>query len=210
MEENDETLVAASLAGSTGAFETLVRRYQPRVLRFLENQLGNHEDARDCTQRVFLHAYESLARFKPGLRFAPWLFAIARFQGIDQLRHTGARRDLTKRFTNHEDVSSSSPDPASLLDAREGIEQRWHWVRDHLDDRSFQILWLLIQEEMDTRDIARVMKLTRSHVKVLLFRARKTLRRQFDAETARAEHRTSIPIPTPDPDSRSPFTIPQP
>lgn len=197
MDDSDETLVAASLEGSTAAFETLVRRYQPRVLRFLEHQLGNREDARDVTQRVFVHAYESLARFKPGACLAPWLFAIARFQGIDQLRHIGARRDLGKRFADHADATVAAPDPASLLDAREGIEQRWRWVRDHLDERSFQVLWLLIQEEMDTHDIARVMKLTRSHVKVLLFRARKSLRGRFDAEAEHADRRLAIPIPSP-------------
>jgi len=194
MEESDEALVAACLAGSAGAFETLVRRYQPRVLRFLESQLGNREDARDVTQRAFLQAYGSLARFKAGSRFSPWLFAIARHQGIDHLRHTGARRDLNRRLADNAEAATAI-DPAAVLDAREGVEERWRWVRGHLDERSFQILWLQIQEEMETGDIARVMKLTRSHVKVLLFRARKTLRRHFDAESSLPENQGPCPVP---------------
>lgn len=202
-EESDEALAAASQAGSITAFETLVRRYQPRILRFLENQLGNHEDARDITQQAFLQAYRSLARFKLGSPFAPWLFAIARYQGIDFLRHRGSRRDLDQRFAQ-EAESKDVPDPATLLDINERIEQRWQWVRQHLDQRSYQILWLHLQEEMEIRDIAEVMKLTRSHVKVLLFRARRTLRGQFESENVPTNTTSSVQVSKSIPHPNSP------
>jgi RNA polymerase sigma-70 factor, ECF subfamily len=181
METPDEDLVAKCQAGSTAAFEALVRRYQPRLLRFLEGQLGNREDARDITQRSFIQAHASLSRFKPGRRFAPWLFAIARSESIDFLRHVGARQRLSARLEDEPEPSPVS-NPASQLDERERVEERWRWIRARLDARSSEILWLHIQEEMDPGGIARVTGLTRSHVKVLLFRARAALRRQLELE----------------------------
>jgi RNA polymerase sigma-70 factor, ECF subfamily len=181
MEVPDEDLVAKCQAGSSAAYETLVRRYQPRLLRFLEAQLGNREDARDITQRSFIQAHASLSRFKPGRRFAPWLFAIARSEGVDFLRHLGARRRLWERMED-EPEPSPVPDPASQLDERERVEERWCWIRARLDARSSEILWLQIQEEMNPGEISRVMGLTRSHVKVLLFRARSALRRHLELE----------------------------
>jgi len=181
MEGSDEELAAQSRAGSTAAFEALVRRYQPRLLRFLEKQVGNREDARDITQRSFLQAYAGLARFKPGRPFAPWLFHIARCEGIDFLRHIRARRCLHERF-GEESVHQSDSNPAARLDEEERVGERWRWIRTRLDARSFEILWLHIQEEMEIRDIASVVGLTGGHVKVLLFRSRSSLRRHFDSE----------------------------
>ena len=198
MEDSDEELVAQSRAGSTAAFEALVRRYQPRLLRFLEKQVGDREDARDITQRSLLQAYAGLARFKPGRPFAPWLFHIARCEGIDYLRHIRARRSLHERFSE-EDARQPDSNPAARLDEEERVGERWRWIRSHLDARSFEILWLHIQEEMEIRDIARVVGLTSGHVKVLLFRSRSYLRRHFDSENTPLFTELTLP-----PDSQMP------
>lgn len=201
MEGSDEELAAQSKAGSTAAFESLVRRYQPRLLRFLEKQVGDREDARDITQRSLLQAYAGIARYNPDRPFAPWLFHIARCEGIDFLRHIRARRSLHERF-GEEDLCQPDSNPADRLDEEERVGKRWRWIRSRLDARSFEILWLHIQEEMEIRDIARVVGLTRGHVKVLLFRSRTCLRRHFDSEKpplfTEPNRLTGSQIPQPD------------
>lgn len=178
MEETDEELVALANQGSLRAFETLVKRYQPRILGFLEKQLGSREDAEDVTQRTFVQAYQSLARFGSGYHFSPWLFTIARRQGIDFLRQAGSRRRTKERLCA-EPPPNLPEDPAKLLGERENIDQIWNWIWSQLDARSSEILWLRIHEDYDLAEIARVMGLGRSHVKVLLHRARKTLCKSF-------------------------------
>jgi len=174
MDESDEELVAQCQEGSTRAFETLLYRYQPRVLRFIERQIGDLVDARDVTQRTFLQVHDSLSRFRSGNRFSPWLFTIARRQGIDFLRQAGSRRRVHEQL-----VAEPSPDgeadPHKKLTQQEEVEAIWHWIRINLDERSAEILWLRIQENLDFSEIAKVTKLTKSNVKVLLHRARKSL-----------------------------------
>ena len=200
MEETDEDLVARCQDGSVDAFEELVRRYQPRILGFLDRQVGHREDAEDVTQRTFVQAYRSIPRFKQGYRFSPWLFTIARRQAIDFLRQVGSRRRLEETVeANH--AEAEVEDPSLLLRQREGVDTLWRWVHSTLDERSAGILWLRVQEEMDLTEIAKVMKLTRTHVKVLLHRARKALARSLpDAPPVRAGARTvSRPLPSPEP-----------
>ncbi len=178
MEESDEELVAQCQNGSPRAFESLLHRYQPRVLRFVERQIGNLEDARDVTQRTFLQVHDSLSRFRSGNRFSPWLFTIARRQGIDFLRQAGSRRRVHDQLAT-EPRPDAEADPQKLLSQQEGVDAIWHWIRTNLDARSAEILWLRIQEDLDLSEIAQVTNLSKSNVKVLLHRARKSLLRTF-------------------------------
>lgn len=178
MEESDEELVALCQQGSPRAFESLLHRYQPRVLRFIERQIGNLEDARDITQRTFLQVHDSLSRFRPGNRFSPWLFTIARRQGIDFQRQAGSRHRVYDQLAS-EPKPDGEADPGKLLSQQEEVDAIWHWIRTNLDERSAEILWLRIQEDLDLSEIATVTGLSQSNVKVLLHRARKSLLKTF-------------------------------
>jgi len=173
MEPEDEELVTRSQQGDMDAFECLVSRYQPRVQRFMENQITNREDAKDMTQLTFIKAYGSLERFRNGCCFSPWIFTIARRQSIDFLRSLGADKNDSTRydFSNLE----TDQDPSKLLSSAEHCEQIWNWVKSLVDQRSYHILWLKVQEEMSIKEISQVMGMSRSHIKVLLYRTRKTL-----------------------------------
>lgn len=190
MEDSDEELVALCKQGTLHAFESLVKRYQPRILGFLEKQFSSREDAEDVTQRTFIQAYQSLARFDSKYRFSPWLFTIARRQGIDFLRQAGSRQ-RTQEQLRSEPPPALAADPSTMLGERENIDQIWCWIWNNLDARSSEILWLRIQEELDLAEIAGVMKLSRSHVKVLLFRARKSLGKNFADQPESSSRRTS-------------------
>lgn len=177
-EPSDEELVERAREGSIHAFEVLVRRYQPRIRGFLEKQLGNSEDAEDVTQRTFLQVYSGLDRFKPGHQFRAWLFTIARRRGIDFLRQLGTRQKMEQQFRD-EQLPDSGPNPRTVVGGMETVDELWLWISDRLDARSREILWLKIQEELEIKEIAKIVKLTQTHVKVLLHRARKTLVEAF-------------------------------
>jgi hypothetical protein len=60
----DAELVAACLAGTRDAFDTIVERHQRQVYQLCFRFVGNHEDASDLAQDVFVRAYRGLHRFK--------------------------------------------------------------------------------------------------------------------------------------------------
>lgn len=173
MEVEDEELVSRSQQGDMAAFECLVWRYQPRIQRFMENQISNVEDAKDMTQQTFIKAYNSLSRFRNGHRFSPWIFTIARRQSIDYLRSLGIAKNDSSRY-DHEQLETND-DPSKLLASAEHCQQIWKWVHCLVDERSYHILWLRVQEEMSIKEIGQVVGISRTLVKVLLCRARKTL-----------------------------------
>jgi len=78
LDELDESqLVTASLAGRAGAFDLIVERHRRPVYQLCYRFVGNHEDASDLSQDVFLRAYRGLKSFRGGSSLATWLYRIA-------------------------------------------------------------------------------------------------------------------------------------
>jgi RNA polymerase sigma-70 factor (ECF subfamily) len=171
----DEELARQAQAGSLVAFEELVHRYGPRIYGFVANACGNAADAREITQDTFVRAYQAIARFDSRRDFAPWLFTLARRLGIDHYR----RRLPTASEPVPERLDYD--DPSELLARREDRQDLWQLARRRLPKPQFQALWLRYAEEMSVAQIAQVLRKTRTHVKVLLFRARHTLARDLKA-----------------------------
>jgi RNA polymerase sigma-70 factor (ECF subfamily) len=172
---SDEELARQSQDGSLAAFEELVYRYEGRIYGFVANSCRNAADAREVTQDTFVRAFQAIGQFDCGRGFGPWLFTIARRKCIDHYRAAphGADEPMPELPDND--------DPAELLARQEERQSLWGLARRRLSEPQFQALWLKYAEEMSVAGIAQVLHKTQTHVKVLLFRARRVLARELKA-----------------------------
>jgi RNA polymerase sigma-70 factor (ECF subfamily) len=74
---DDRTLVDACRSGRREAFDVIVERHQRQVYQLCYRFAGNHEDASDLAQDVFIRAYRGLHSFKGQSAFSTWLYRIA-------------------------------------------------------------------------------------------------------------------------------------
>ena len=74
---DERALVAACLAGRTEAFDVIVERHRRAVYQLCYRFVGNHEDASDLSQDVFLRAYRGLRSFRGSRRSRPGCIASA-------------------------------------------------------------------------------------------------------------------------------------
>src|SRR5437763_15415738 len=72
----DAELVASCLAGQREAFDVLVERHQRHVYQLCYRFVGNHEDASDLAQDVFIRAYRGLRNFKGEASLGTWPYRI--------------------------------------------------------------------------------------------------------------------------------------
>jgi RNA polymerase sigma-70 factor (ECF subfamily) len=72
----DAELVESCLAGRREAFDLLVERHQRHVYQLCYRFVGNHEDASDLAQDVFIRAYRALGKFKGEASLGTWLYRI--------------------------------------------------------------------------------------------------------------------------------------
>jgi len=167
--EPDEVLARETGRGDLDAFDELVRRYQHRIYGFVLQFVANRTDAREVTQDAFLGGFAAIHQYRPGMPFSSWLFAIARNKAIDRLR---SRKEVSDQDAPE---NPDYDDPAVLLVRREDNAEIWQRARQVLPELHFQAVWLRYVEDMDVAGIAAVLGKTKTHVKVLLFRARRLL-----------------------------------
>jgi RNA polymerase sigma factor (sigma-70 family) len=84
--QGDERLVTLTRRGNQAAYETLVQRYQARLLSFCRHMLGSREDAEDVLQEVFANAFNAIIGDDRAINVRPWLYRIARNRCLNHLR----------------------------------------------------------------------------------------------------------------------------
>jgi RNA polymerase sigma-70 factor (ECF subfamily) len=174
----DDHLVARTLAGDRGAFNLLVRRHERRLFRFLCKSAQTAADAEDAMQQALVKSYVHLARYDARWRFTTWLFSIA-LRELRTIHRRSAARPAAAALDNHAEPAAR-PDPAP--DLGDGPGEIWQTARRVLKDVQYTALWLRYGEDLQAREIAKVMGRPRVWVSVTLHRACAALRQLADHE----------------------------
>jgi RNA polymerase sigma-70 factor (ECF subfamily) len=82
----DWDLITRAAGGDPAAFQALVERYRSMVYRVAYQFAGNHYDAEDISQEVFIKVYRSLDRFRHDAQLSSWLYRIVMNACIDHKR----------------------------------------------------------------------------------------------------------------------------
>jgi len=110
--------------GDAAAFETLYRRHNDSLYRYLLRLSLNPATAEDLFQETWTKVIDARQRYRPTARFTTWLFRIAHNCFIDHVRRT--RR--------HADAPDVDPDDREHPgEAPEDSAER-HLARRRLDD----------------------------------------------------------------------------
>jgi RNA polymerase sigma-70 factor (ECF subfamily) len=83
---DDADLIARAAEGDRNAFVTLVERHRRMVYRVAFQYAGNHHDADDIAQEVFIKMHRSLAGFRRDAQFTSWLYRVVMNACIDHSR----------------------------------------------------------------------------------------------------------------------------
>jgi RNA polymerase sigma-70 factor (ECF subfamily) len=74
-----------------------------------------------------------------------------------------------------ENAASDDPSPATRAEEHDEVDDIWEQARRRLSQREFQVMWLRYGENLSIAETARAAGLTQTHVKILVFRARRRL-----------------------------------
>ncbi|HXO04056.1 MAG TPA: sigma-70 family RNA polymerase sigma factor [Candidatus Sulfotelmatobacter sp.] len=193
VKEDEPLLVAAAQAGDIVAFETLVGRYERKILRLAQNITQNREDAEDVMQEAFLKAYEHLSGFQGNSRFYTWLVRIAVNQALMKLRKRRPNQvSIDEEVNTGEDlipreIEDWGPSPEDRYKQTELSDILSEVIADL--DPSFRIVFQLRDiEELSTEETAEALGLSVPAVKSRLLRARLKLRQKLNKYFRRSEN----------------------
>jgi RNA polymerase sigma factor (sigma-70 family) len=176
--QSDERLITLVRRGNNAAFETLVARYQSRLLAFCRHMLGSREDAEDVLQEVFAASFNAIVADDRAIHVRPWLYRIARNRSLNHLRRTQAIG--VDSMDVH--ISEAGLTTADKVHRREDFRLL---VADVQDLPETQKTALLLREidALSYEQIAEAMETTIPSVKSLLVRARVSLAEAAEART---------------------------
>jgi RNA polymerase sigma-70 factor (ECF subfamily) len=175
-EADDQVLVEACLAGKPAAFDVLVERHQRHVYQLCYRFAGNHEDASDLAQDVFIRAYRALHGFKGQSAVGTWLYRIAVNLCLNRVSaKSPATEPLQTR--EHADTRGESAD-RTLLRAERAAEVRSAIAR--LPKKQRAAVVLRVYHDLPHEQIARILGSSVGAVKANFFHALGNLRRLLE------------------------------
>jgi RNA polymerase sigma-70 factor (ECF subfamily) len=157
-------------------FTTLFQANYAALCRFLECLMGGGREAvaaQDIAQESFMRLYKLGQGALPAGEARFWLFRVARNLALNEISRRETRGKFVRRV--RELFGSQKPHQAEKLE-REEQKQILLRLLKTLPEHQRAALLLREQEEMSYREIARVLNISESKVKVDIFRARSSLR----------------------------------
>ena len=142
------------------------------VRRAGEPLFGDAQRAEDVTQETFIRAYEHLGGFRGASAFATWLYRIAYNRAVGECRRRAYDRIDAESCAVAEESSAGRFDEETVVRMRRALE------RLRPDERV--LVALFYEEERSLAEIAQIMNLTLSNVKVRLHRLRGRLRHYME------------------------------
>jgi RNA polymerase sigma-70 factor (ECF subfamily) len=174
---DDAQLIPRAAAGDRAAFRALVERHRAMVYRVAFQFAGNHHDADDIAQEVFLKVFRSLGSFRRDAQFTSWLYRIAMNACIDHGRRAAppAAAVGAEDADPLESLPSETPGPEERTYAGElGIVLRE--AIERLPPRQRLIFTMRHFEELKLSEIAEALNLAEGTVKRQLHAAVHRLR----------------------------------
>src|SRR6266446_8938729 len=87
--ESDRLMIEQIRAGDSRAWESLIARYEGRLLAFVERRLRDRAASEDVVQETFVGFLNSLPNFDERRELQTYLFTIASHKLTDYLRRMG-------------------------------------------------------------------------------------------------------------------------
>ncbi|HEV8492827.1 MAG TPA: RNA polymerase sigma factor [Candidatus Angelobacter sp.] len=172
-----ETVLKSAMAMEAAApsVETLVAGHSLMVFRIAYSILRNHHDAEDAAQECFLRVWKHKDRLHEVNNPKTWLARIAWITALDKRRSSRAMVSLS-------DDQSAIPDSAPVADeqlAGAEMQQMLERLIAGLPEELRHPLELSTVQELNSAEIAEVMKIPEGSVRTRLFRARKQLKEKL-------------------------------
>ena len=180
---NDAEIMLRVKAGDDSAFDFLVQKFRRQLIGFMYRMTHSQPIAEELAQEVFLRVYRSRESYSAEAKFTTWMYRIATNLALNHLRDTKTERtEVSVSLDEPDGETGRTPDVADHgLTAEQELlrRERLAAIREQVEalpERQRMAVLMHKYQGMDYKEISKVLKLSESATKSLLFRAYETLR----------------------------------
>lgn len=177
-ESEDDThlvsLAAGAAAGDASAFALLASSVRGRVVGWAGAITGNRDDAEDVAQLVLLRLRDHVHRFEGRSRFTSWLFQVTRNVTLSSMQRERRRQALLAT----QDSGNFGPSAPGANETEDGhrIAALVQSCFTDLTDRQREVFEWIDLRGIPAPEVARRLGIAPATVRVLLMKARHTIR----------------------------------
>ena len=169
-DEVPRDLLERFVRGDDQAFESLFRRFEREVYRWILRIVRDPSAAEDALVDAFWRAHRARARFDPSRSFGAWMRRIATNSALAQI--AVARRHVASR----QDTGPSRPVSTAPEEIRESVQT----ALARLPEKLQAVAVLAFLEERTQAEIAEMLDVPIGTVKSRVFRATRALRKELE------------------------------
>jgi RNA polymerase sigma-70 factor (ECF subfamily) len=193
--DSDRLMIQQIRQGDKRAWETLISRYEGRLLAFVQRRLRDRAASEDVVQETFVGFLNSLPNFDDRRELQTYLFTIASHKLTDHLRRTGrhplrnlsdSNSDLLEQQFDHQLSASSRArqderralECAAIVRCLGQILREWQERGEFVRLKVLELLWV---KGWANRDVAAFLEVSEQQVANYRFAAVKKLTEQIRA-----------------------------
>lgn len=170
---SEADLIAACLDGRPGAFDLVVERHRRAVYQICYRFMGNHEDASDLSQDVFLRVFRGLGRFKGTAALGTWIHRIAVNACLNRVAVKTPKTEPIEDEQHIDRTSESAPE--RLLRGERAVRVRQAVVK--LPEKQRAALVMRVYQDLSHQEIAAALGTSVGAAKANVFHALRNLKR---------------------------------
>jgi len=185
MVQNDQILIDRLCSGDQTAFYELVGKHKKKIYHVAYDITGDHQEAEDISQEVFMKVFRSLKTFRRDAKMSSWLYQIAVNTSIDSLRRKSTKP--AKSVDEWDSISTEGSvlagsghnfDPARSAEFGQ-IQDRISRALKKISPRERSVFVMCHYNGLKLNETAEILNITIGSVKSLLFRAIRKLRKEL-------------------------------
>jgi len=176
-ELDDDNLIQKISEKDLTAFQKLVEHHKAFVYNTCYNLIGNHQQAEETAQDVFLQVYKSASTFRHQGKVSTWLYSIAVNRSLNVIRRNRRSRWI-KSLTAEEIEESHGLEPDKLLEKKE-MKDLLKAAVDSLPEKQRTVFILNKYENLSPREIADILGVSSNSVEVRIHRAKINLQKKL-------------------------------
>jgi RNA polymerase sigma-70 factor, ECF subfamily len=171
-----EKLVVLAQKGDLDAFAKLYDFYVQKIYRYVFYR-SDKAEALDLTETVFLKTWENLRAYrkKEGSSFTSWIFRIAHNLVVDQHRFGQDTVTIDETLADHKRESNPLVMTEQAL-SQVGVRSALSKLKKNYQE----VLTLHYLNDLDPREVSRIMKKSEGSLRVLKFRALQELKKVLE------------------------------
>ena len=175
-QEQINLLAKLAQGGCKTNYRSLLHECAKIAQKSLYKKISDKNEIDDIIQETLISVHKALHTYDTDRNFLPWFYAILHYRTQDHLRSMYKKRDNESEITteNENSIFEQNQTDSDVTNQIEIHEQLKHAL-DHLNEKQRNVIKLLKIDGYSVKEVAAILTLSESDVKVTSHRAMKKM-----------------------------------